>query len=79
MANGSAVGQQTERQPLVVSDNMQSLLDQHPQEKKFFDSLAYTHRKEYSSWITSAKKSETRERRLEKLLEMLQQRKKGQY
>ena len=77
--NGSAVGQQTERQPLVIPDDMQSLLDQHPQEKTFFDSLAYTHRKEYINWITGAKKSETRERRLEKLLEMLQQRKKGQY
>ena len=37
----------------------------------FFDSLSYTHRKEYCRWITEAKKEETRARRLEKAVEML--------
>ena len=37
----------------------------------FFDSLSYTHRKEYCRWITEAKKEETRARRLEKAIEML--------
>jgi hypothetical protein len=38
-----------------------------------FDSLSYTHRKEYCRWITEAKKEETRLRRLEKAVEMLKQ------
>jgi hypothetical protein len=38
----------------------------------FFDSLSYTHRKEYCRWITEAKKEETRLRRFEKAIEMLQ-------
>jgi len=37
----------------------------------FFESLSYTHRKEYCRWITEAKKEETRTRRLEKAVEML--------
>jgi hypothetical protein len=37
----------------------------------FFEKLSYTHRKEYSRWITEAKKEETRVRRLEKAIEML--------
>jgi bifunctional DNA-binding transcriptional regulator/antitoxin component of YhaV-PrlF toxin-antitoxin module len=37
----------------------------------FFESLSYTHRKEYCRWITEAKKEETRTRRLEKAIEML--------
>ena len=36
-----------------------------------FKKLSYTHRKEYSRWITEAKKEETRLKRLEKAIEML--------
>ena len=37
----------------------------------FFESLSYTHRKEYCRWISEAKKEETRAKRLEKAVEML--------
>lgn len=43
---------------------------------KFFDSLSNTHKKEYAQWITSAKKEETRARRLEKALSFLENGKK---
>jgi hypothetical protein len=36
-----------------------------------FETLSYTHRKEYCRWITEAKKEETRIARLTKALEML--------
>jgi len=36
-----------------------------------FESLSYTHRKEYCRWISEAKKEETRTRRLQKAVEML--------
>lgn len=36
-----------------------------------FDGLSYTHRKEYVQWILEAKKPETRQRRVEKTIEML--------
>ena len=38
---------------------------------QFFDSLSYTHRKEYCRWITEAKKEDTRTRRVEKAIAML--------
>lgn len=37
----------------------------------FFDTLSFTHRKEYCRWISEAKKEETRLKRLEKAIEML--------
>ena len=37
----------------------------------FFESLSFTHRKEYWRWITEAKKDETRARRLDKAIELL--------
>jgi hypothetical protein len=40
----------------------------------FFEKLSYTHRKEYTRWISEAKKEETRQRRLEKAVEMLKKR-----
>ena len=39
----------------------------------FFESLSFTHRKEYCRWITEAKKEETRRNRFEKAIEMLRQ------
>jgi uncharacterized protein YdeI (YjbR/CyaY-like superfamily) len=37
-----------------------------------FDRLAYTQRKEYARWIDEAKRDETRQRRVNQALEMLQ-------
>jgi hypothetical protein len=40
-------------------------------QRAFFDSLSYTHRKEYVRWIEGAKREETRRARVEKAAEML--------
>jgi hypothetical protein len=39
--------------------------------QRAFDALAFTHRREYAEWIASAKRDETRERRVAKALELL--------
>ncbi len=39
--------------------------------RAFFDSLSYTHRKEYVRWIEGAKRAETRGARIEKAVAML--------
>jgi bifunctional DNA-binding transcriptional regulator/antitoxin component of YhaV-PrlF toxin-antitoxin module len=39
--------------------------------REAFDTLSFTHRKEYARWIADAKRDETRERRVAKALEML--------
>ena len=36
-----------------------------------FDKLSYTHQKEYVEWINEAKRAETRQRRIEKALQMI--------
>jgi bifunctional DNA-binding transcriptional regulator/antitoxin component of YhaV-PrlF toxin-antitoxin module len=41
-----------------------------------FESLSYTHRREYVEWITGAKKEETRELRMRKAFDMLRKGKK---
>jgi uncharacterized protein YdeI (YjbR/CyaY-like superfamily) len=42
----------------------------------YFDSLAYSHRKEYVMWIEEAKKEETRKNRIEKAVSKLQSKEK---
>jgi hypothetical protein len=36
-----------------------------------FRAMSYSHQKEYWQWITAAKKPETRQRRIEKMIEMI--------
>jgi hypothetical protein len=43
-------------------------------ERTAFDSMSYSHRKEYVDWIAAAKKPETRDRRVEKMREKLLER-----
>jgi hypothetical protein len=50
-----------------------SALEQDPGAKGVFDSLAFTHRKEYAQWIAEAKREETRTRRVERALAMLRE------
>jgi uncharacterized protein YdeI (YjbR/CyaY-like superfamily) len=47
------------------------LFNQNKPAASFFDSLAFTHRREYVEWIVGAKKEETRKRRLETTIEKL--------
>jgi hypothetical protein len=61
----------TEERVVEIPPEMKKLLAKNPKEKKYFESLSYTHRKEYVEWITSAKKEETKLSRLEKMLKML--------
>ncbi|RMF26020.1 MAG: DUF1905 domain-containing protein [Bacteroidetes bacterium] len=60
-----------------VPPDLQELLNEHPAEKAFFETLSYTHRREYVNWIAEAKRPETRQRRIRKTLEMLREKKKG--
>ena len=44
--------------------------------KSFFEKLAYTHQREYVTWINEAKRDETRQARILKTIEMLKKGKK---
>jgi hypothetical protein len=60
-----------ETRDVTVPDDLAAALKKDKQAKTFFDSLAYTHRKEWVRWIEEAKKPETRATRLGKTIEAL--------
>ncbi|MFN2592728.1 MAG: YdeI/OmpD-associated family protein [Candidatus Dormibacteria bacterium] len=43
----------------------------HPHATARFEAMAPTHRREYVAWIASAKKPETRQRRLDRAIAMI--------
>ena len=44
----------------------------HPQARARFEKMSYTHQREYVEWIVDAVKEETRQKRLEKMMELLE-------
>jgi hypothetical protein len=44
-----------------------------PGTRAFFDSLSFSHRREYVQWIEEAKKQETRDRRIAKAIDLMSQ------
>lgn len=60
-----------------IPEDVQQILDAHPAAKILLEKMSFTHRKEYIKWITDAKKPETREKRKEKMIEMVLSGKKG--
>lgn len=65
-----------EKREVIIPEEVQNLLNEYPKALAFFEKLSYTHRKEYINWITSAKREETRTKRLVEFIEKLQQKKK---
>lgn len=61
----------TEPRVVIVPDDFQKALNSNNDAKNIFDNFAYTHRKEYVNWINEAKKTETRQRRIEKSIKMI--------
>jgi uncharacterized protein YdeI (YjbR/CyaY-like superfamily) len=55
----------------TVPEDVQKTLGKQKKIKDYFDSLPYSHKKEYVVWIEEAKKPETRAARLVKMMEML--------
>ena len=60
-----------EERTVSVPDDLQKAFSTNKKAKAFFDTLSYTNRKEYVVWITSAKKIETREKRLSEMIKKL--------
>jgi len=56
---------------IEVPADLEAVLAGTPHEKSKFDALSYSHKKEYVDWITSAKKPETRQSRIQKAVTML--------
>jgi bifunctional DNA-binding transcriptional regulator/antitoxin component of YhaV-PrlF toxin-antitoxin module len=60
-----------EERVVDVPVELQKLLTKNSSARKFFDSLSFTNRKEYALWISSAKKEETKAKRLKEILPRL--------
>ncbi|OPA76885.1 hypothetical protein BVG16_17195 [Paenibacillus selenitireducens] len=58
------------RAVLAPDDFLQSLM-QHESANLFYEELAYSYQKEYVAWIDSAKRPETRTRRIQQAVEKL--------
>lgn len=54
-----------------VPSELKNALQINPVAEAFYNSLSYSNRKEYASWIKSAKRQETKDKRLSKTIEML--------
>jgi hypothetical protein len=54
-----------------VPEPLAAALAADPQARAAFESMAFTHRKEYARWITEAKREETRQRRVQQAVEMI--------
>ncbi len=67
----------TEPRTLEIPNDLMRELKKDKEAKAFFDKLSYTHRREYVTWINEAKRDETRQRRIEKTIEMLKKGKRG--
>jgi hypothetical protein len=62
---------------VTAPKDLRRLLDTHAKAAALFDTLSFTHQREYVTWILDAKKPETREARLSKTVEMLSKGKKN--
>jgi hypothetical protein len=60
-----------EPREIDVPEALAQALAGDPDARRVYDALAFTHRRKYAEWIASAKRAETRERRVVKALEML--------
>ena len=59
------------RRVAVPAELVAALTCAEPDVRARFDGLAFTHRREYARWVEEAKRSETRERRAARAVEML--------
>jgi hypothetical protein len=62
---------------LELPDDLRNALAKSKKAESFFNSLSYTNRKEYAVWVASAKKIETREKRLSETIKKLLSEKKN--
>ena len=62
---------------VIPPEDLITALEQYPLALAYFESLAYSHRKEYVLWILTAKQDKTRLSRIEKTVEMLLSKRKN--
>ncbi|GIJ94335.1 YdeI/OmpD-associated family protein [Capnocytophaga stomatis] len=56
---------------MTNNNDIENFLKETPEAYAVFQAMPPSHRNEYIKWINEAKKQETKEKRLQKMLEML--------
>jgi uncharacterized protein YdeI (YjbR/CyaY-like superfamily) len=57
--------------PATVPRYIQAALKKEPAARRYFEDLAPSHRRRYIGWIESAKREETKARRLQEAIRLL--------
>jgi uncharacterized protein YdeI (YjbR/CyaY-like superfamily) len=57
--------------PATVPPHIQAALEKHPAARRYFEELAPSQRRRYIGWIESAKREETKARRLKEAIRLL--------
>jgi uncharacterized protein YdeI (YjbR/CyaY-like superfamily) len=65
-----------EERVVEIPEDFMEVMKESPEALANYEKLSFTAKKEYVTWITSAKKAETRQSRLAKALDQLKQGKK---
>ena len=66
----------TDPRTVDLDEDEQAAIDADEAANETWETLSYSHRREYHLWIEDAKKPETRERRIAKMVALLAQGKK---
>jgi len=74
--SASENGQKIKRAELPIPAEVMQQLEAHPQAWQAFQSLPPSHQRQYMSWVLSAKKGETQQKRLAEVIDTLEQGKK---
>jgi uncharacterized protein YdeI (YjbR/CyaY-like superfamily) len=61
------------KQKLSVPADLKAALQRNAKARKAFENFSYSNRKEYVTWITDAKRDETRKRRLQTAIQWITQ------
>jgi hypothetical protein len=72
-----SVESDTEPRVIEVPADLKEAFEAEKEAQAFFEKLSYTHQREYVTWITEAKREETRQNRIVKTIEMLEKGKSG--
>lgn len=73
------VEEDNEPREVIIPEDVTHALKDHHDAEVFFEKLSYSHKREYMKWIENAKREETRQGRILKMIELLQKGKKSRY
>jgi hypothetical protein len=63
--------QDEEERTVPIPADVQEVISKNKKASEFFSRLSFTHRKEYIRWIESAKKDETRSKRIKQFMDIM--------